>query len=140
MRSAWGLHGAVALVGTFFGLVLSRTGFTDFGEIQSMFRFDDLRLTLTFATAVAFVALGLQMPRFRGRFPERRIHPGSIAGGVCFGIGWALSGACPSIAWVQLGEGRLPAAITLLGVFAGTWLYPRVHGRFFGWPVESCSN
>lgn len=134
------LHSVVALLGVFFGLVLSRIGFTEFGQVQSMFRFDDLRLTLTFATGVAIVALGLRMPRFRGRYRYRRIHPGSIAGGLCFGAGWALSGACPSIAWVQLGEGRLPALLTILGVVAGTWLYPKIHGRFFGWPTESCSS
>lgn len=130
----------VALVGMLFGLVLSRTGFTDYGQIQNMFRFSDLRLTLTFAAAVALVALGMRLPLFRDRFPHRRIHRGSIPGGLLFGAGWALSGACPSIAWVQLGEGHLAALLTLLGVVGGTWLHSIIQRRYLQWPSDSCSG
>jgi uncharacterized membrane protein YedE/YeeE len=55
-----------------------------------------------------------------------------------FGVGWALSGACPAIALVQLGEGQFVALFTLLGIFAGNWLYSVVHERFFRWSASTC--
>ena len=69
-----------------------------------------------------------------GDYLEAEIVPG----GVLFGIGWALCGACPSVPWVQLGEGKLASLATLAGVFAGTILYRTVHARFFRWDRGSC--
>ena len=51
--------------------------------------------------------------------------------------GWALTGACPSITMVQLGEGQLAAVWTLGGVFVGNWLYSVVHQRYFRWELGS---
>ena len=122
-----------------FGFTLSRAGFSNFGEIHEMFMFQDFRLHLTFAAAVFATWLG-----FRWVSPadhaERNIHKGTIAGGTLFGAGWAICGACPAIAWVQLGEGRLLALATVAGIGLGTWVYPVIHRRFFGWPTESCSG
>jgi hypothetical protein len=39
---------------------------------------------------------------------------------------------------VQLGEGKLLAGITVLGIFAGNWLYSLAHERFFRWTTSSC--
>jgi hypothetical protein len=131
---------ALAFVGLFFGFSLSRIGFTSWDEVHNMFLFADLRLTLTFVAAVAllgvawFVIKRLASTSWSGR----RIHPGTIAGGVIFGVGWSLSGACPSIALVQLGEGQLGGLVTLLGVFAGNWIYSVVHERHFRWTTSSC--
>ena len=61
-------------------------------------------------------------------------------GGVLFGAGWALTGACPSIALVQLGEGKLGALVTLVGIFAGNALYAAVHERYFRFSVGSCEG
>ena len=68
----------------------------------------------------------------------RNIHPGSAIGGLLFGIGWALGGACPGVALVQLGEGQLAAGLTLIGIFSGNWLYAAAHERFFRWSSRSC--
>ncbi|MCA9503016.1 MAG: YeeE/YedE family protein [Myxococcales bacterium] len=133
-------HLVTGALGLLFGFGLSRIGFSDFGQVHSMFTFSDLRLTLTFATAVFVVLLGYRLWVSPEGYAHHRPHPGTLPGGLLLGAGWALSGACPSIAWVQLGEGRMPALVTLVGIAAGTWLYPRVHARFFGWPTESCSG
>jgi hypothetical protein len=57
---------------------------------------------------------------------------------VVFGLGWALSGACPGIVLVQLGEGRLMAGLTLGGIFGGTWLFGLAQRRFGIGTVERC--
>ena len=61
-------------------------------------------------------------------------------GGVLFGVGWALSGACPGIILVQVGEGKLGALVTLAGVFLGNALYAAVHQRYFRFSVGSCEG
>jgi uncharacterized membrane protein YedE/YeeE len=128
----------VALFGFLLGFSLDRIGFSDWGEVHRMFLFADLRLFLTFATGVTLTMIGF-FALFRGEpMPRRAIHRGTIPGGVLFGVGWALTGACPGIILVQLGEGQLPGLVTLAGVLAGTALYPRLHARFFRWDPGSC--
>ena len=132
---------AVGLVGLVFGFALSRIGFSDWGEVHRMFTFEELRLTLTFGGAVALIFVGLRlMPKRAGTLPRRIFHRGVVPGSILFGAGWALSGACPSIALVQLGEGMLPAVFTLAGVFVGTALYRFVHRRFLRFDDGTCGD
>lgn len=132
------------LVGTFFGVVLSRVGFSRWDEVHGMFTFSDLRLLLAFMTAVVVLVVAVQVMRrvAHGKIstPARPVHPGSVAGGVVFGVGWALTGACPSIAMVQLGEGQLAALLTLGGIFVGNYLYSIVHERYFRWDQGNCTE
>ncbi len=129
-------------IGTLMGVTLSRIGFSSWDEVHRMFLFADLRMFLAFGLAVVLIALGAQLlRRFRPgrvRFAKRPIHRGTILGGVLFGIGWALSGACPSIALVQLGEGQLAAAVTLAGMLVGNWLYGVVRERYLHWDTATC--
>ena len=133
-------HLRTGVLGFAMGLVLSRLGFSNFGEVHEMFLFRDLRLVLAFAAAVAVAALGFRFAVSTEGRATHRIHPGTIPGGLLFGAGWALTGACPAIVWVQIGEGQLVASVTVVGIALGTWLYPRVHKRFFRWPTESCQG
>lgn len=129
-------------IGTLMGLTLSRIGFSSWDEVHRMFLFADLRMFLAFGLSVVLIAIGAQLLRRfqpgRVRFAERPIHRGTILGGILFGVGWALSGACPSIALVQLGEGQLAAGITLVGMFAGNWLYGAVRERYLHWDAATC--
>jgi hypothetical protein len=124
-----------------FGFVLSRVGFSSWDEVHRMFRFSDLRLVLAFGTAVTLLAIGwrVAVALTGARFAPNPWHRGALPGGLIFGIGWALSGACPSIALVQLGEGQLGAGWTLLGIFLGNALYGAVNARVLRWPNASCA-
>jgi uncharacterized membrane protein YedE/YeeE len=107
-----------------------------------MFMLVDLRLLLTFAGAVA-LAMGafLLFPANRRRVLARKpVHKGTIIGGMLFGVGWAVTGACPSIGLVQLGEGRLVAGFTILGIMVGTWAYSWVHRRYLRWDTGACES
>ena len=128
------------LIGFALGVALSRIGFSSWDEVHNMFTFTDLRMTLVFGLGVLLLApLWPLIGRWQGvRWPKRGIHKGTLAGGVLFGAGWALSGACPTIALVQLGEGQLAAVLTLVGLLAGNWVYGVVHARFFRWDTGSC--
>jgi uncharacterized membrane protein YedE/YeeE len=117
-------------------------GFSSWDDVHRMFTFTELRLVLAFGLAVFLLAIGWSVLRGVSRepvdVPPRPIHEGTLLGGALFGIGWAISGSCPSIALVQLGEGQLAAIYTLAGIFAGNYLYARVHERYLNWSVGSC--
>lgn len=136
MRS---VHVRYAIYGLVFGFALSRIGFGDFAEVHAMFVFDDLRLLLAFAGGVAVSMVGFLALAKLSTMPHRRLHPGSVIGGVLFGAGWAITGACPSIVLVQLGAGYVSALATLAGVILGITAYAPIHRRWFPWQFDSCS-
>ena len=140
MKGVLPCHLVTGGLGLLLGFGLSAMGFSDFGQVQQMFAFEDFRLMLTFAAGVVLTGLGFRALKSPREHAARKIHPGSVPGGLLFGAGWALCGACPAIAWVQLGEGRLMALLTIAGIGLGTAIYPRIHARWFGWPGESCQG
>jgi uncharacterized membrane protein YedE/YeeE len=131
-------HVRMAVVGLLFGFAFSCMGFTDFGEVHKMFTLQDFRLLLTFCGGVALSTVGF-LVLARGKALSRRaFHKGTIPGGILFGAGWALTGACPTGALVQVGEGKVLAGITVLGIFFGAWVYPLLHRSLFRWPLQAC--
>ena len=128
------------LLGTSMGFILARIGFADFDEVNKMFAFIDLRMFLTFAGAVAIImVVGFA---FRGHYPrqDKFFQPGTLPGSMLFGFGWAVTGACPSLVFVQLGQGKLPAVMTLFGIYIGVVLYRKIHSRYLMWDVGSCNS
>ncbi len=127
-------------LGTLMGFILARIGFANYDEINKMFAFTDFRLLLTFATSV--VVLMVVRLIFRKRFPkqDKFIQPGTVPGSMLFGFGWAVTGACPSLVFVQLGQGHLPALMTLFGIYVGVVFYRKMHAKYFLWDVGSCSS
>lgn len=128
------------IAGIGLGYSLHRMGFTDFGELHRMLVFADLRLFQTFLGGVALCALGFRLYPLKRPLAHKPIHPGVIPGGVLFGIGWALTGCCPSVPLVQLGEGKLYALATFAGISLGTAGYRLLHARFFRWDAGSCAS
>lgn len=130
------------LVGLMLGYGLSRIGFASFREVHGMFTFASLRMLLTFGLAVVLLvgAWRLVTARTGARWADRRMHPGVIPGSLLFGAGWALAGACPAIALVQLGEGNLGGAAILVGIVAGNTLYPVVNRRWLRLASASCRD
>jgi len=116
-------HLAYGFWGLVMGLVLSSTGFSNFKEVHNMFVFADLRLYYVFVGAVVLSALGFMLLKSIKNSNKKNYHSGTIPGSTLFGIGWAITGACPSIALVQLGEGQFAALFTLLGIYLGILVY-----------------
>jgi len=130
----------LGLVGLALGFSLGNIGFGRYGELHRMFVLVDLRLLYTFMGAVALCLVGFfLLLRKRGIGPNP-YHRGIVPGSLLFGLGWALCGACPAVALVQLGEGRLCALLTLVALLAGNWVYPLVHRRFFKFDPGSCGG
>lgn len=105
------------------GFVLCATGFSNFTEVHKMFTFQDLRLYYVFGGAVVLSGVGFVIFRSIKNASKKSFHQGTIPGSIMFGVGWAITGACPSVALAQLGEGQLPAGFTLLGIYLGVLIY-----------------
>lgn len=131
-------HIFLGLFGLLMGMSLTFIGFADFGETHRMFTFADLRLLMAFAAAVAIIMVGYAVLARGKKIPRKLLHKGTIPGGVLFGLGWAITGACPSVALVQLGEGYLPALATMTGIAAGVWAYRLAQARYFHWDTGAC--
>lgn len=124
--------------GTAFGWVLSRSGAADYDYIQGMFLFTELQLYGIIGTAVAVTAPGLWWLKRRGttasgaalRVKPKPRHPGNVAGGVLFGVGWSITGMCPGPILVNIGEGKLYALGALAGALAGAALFGVLYERF----------
>lgn len=127
-----GAHGAA------FGFVLSNVGFTSFDELHKMLTLTDLRMFFTFAGAVMISIVGYAALRRVRSLPARILHRGTVPGGVIFGAGWAIAGACPAVAFIQLGEGRMWAAVTLAGIALGTVGYTAIHRRWLRFDRGTC--
>ena len=128
----------ILALGVVFGFALSRSGAADYDFIQGMFLFDNLQLYGIIGTAVVITAPGLILLRKIGKTvtgqpivikPKTR-HRGNVVGGLCFGVGWSITGMCPGPVIVNIGEGKLYAWAAFAGVLLGTWLvgalYPRL--------------
>jgi len=122
-------------LGTLFGFILSRAGATTYDFYAKLFLFQDLQLLWVIVTAGAVGALGVALLKatgakalvgssisFKGKPYKRALVPGSLL----FGAGWGLAGACPGTALVMLGEGKLGALFTIVGLVLGTYLYGRI--------------
>lgn len=55
--------------------------------------------------------------------PNKVFKKGQVIGGFIFGLGWALTGACPGPLFAQIGSGYSVILVTLLSALAGTWVY-----------------
>lgn len=127
--------------GLVLGFTLSRIGFSDFGVIHRMFTLADLRPFLAFMGGTVSVWLGyLLLARWAGerRMPHQPLHKGTLPGSLLYGVGWALTGACPGVPLVQLGEGYLSSLFTAAGIIIGMLLFKVLNARVLKWDVTTC--
>ncbi|MFO0574715.1 MAG: YeeE/YedE thiosulfate transporter family protein [Polyangia bacterium] len=143
MRAARNPGLTSALLGLPLGWVLSRSGFSAWDEVHRMFVLADARLFLAFALAALVLVPAWRILERTRRAPlgtPRPLHPGTVPGGLLFGAGWALCGACPAVAFIQLGEGQLLGLCTVAGLFTGNLLFGVLQGRVFRFSTgPSCS-
>jgi hypothetical protein len=127
----------LAALGVALGFVISMSGLSDWSELHAMFTFASPRLLLAFGGAVALATAGFFLFARRDEIPAKHVVAGTVPGALLFGAGWAIAGACPGAALVQVGEGKLGAVATIVGILGGAWLHDRLRKRF-GWARHSC--
>lgn len=122
----------VFLIGIYFGVVLTKSEVVSWFRIQRMFRFEEAHMYLIIASAVVVGAISLWIYKQLGQrdidgapviIRNKQYNKGILIGSVIFGLGWAVTGACPGPIYAQLGSGEYLAIITFVGAFVGAYLY-----------------
>ena len=125
---------AYLVLGTLFGVVLIKAEIVSWFRIQEMFRFHSFHMYGIIGSALAVAASSVALiRRFKLRalsgddvmIPPREMGTGRryLFGGTIFGVGWALTGACPGPLVALIGAGVSIFIVALLAAVGGTWLY-----------------
>lgn len=120
------------IVGTVFGIVFVKAEIVSWFRIQEMFRLQSFFMYGVIGTAIAVGMLSIYLiKRFKIKslngeiisIEDKKFNKGQIYGGLIFGIGWAITGACPGPLFAQIGSGFLVVLVTFMSALAGTWVY-----------------
>jgi uncharacterized membrane protein YedE/YeeE len=121
------------LLGIVFGIVMAKSEAISWFRIQEMFRFQEFHMYGIIGTAVTVGVIGVALIKkfkirdFNGNpilfHPKEKSIVRYLVGGTIFGLGWALSGACPGPMVVNIGYGFLSMGIVFLFAILGTYLY-----------------
>ena len=120
------------VVGAFFGIVFVKAEIISWFRIQEMFRLQSFHMYGVIGTAVVVGLISVQIIKkykiktLNGNpihIPSKSFDKGQIYGGFIFGLGWAITGACPGPLFAQIGSGFLAVIVTLLSAIAGTYVY-----------------
>jgi uncharacterized membrane protein YedE/YeeE len=121
------------IIGILFGIILSKTEVVSWYRIYEMFKFQSFHMYGIIGSAVVIGIVLMQLFK-KGVIKDylgnqvivQEKEKGfikTILGGTIFGLGWALSGACPGPLYVLIGQGFLPILIVLLGAILGAFIY-----------------
>lgn len=127
------------LLGILFGIVMVKAEIISWYRIFEMFRFEAFHMYGIIGSAVILGALGTYIIKKTGARSidgnqitfntKNRSIARYLLGGILFGLGWALVGACPGPMFVLLGAGYLPIVIVLLSALLGTFSYGLLRSR-----------
>lgn len=120
------------ILGILFGIVFVKAEIISWFRIQEMFRLQSFHMYGVIGSAVITGMISVQLIRrfniktMQGEqitIPDKVFRKGQIIGGFIFGLGWALTGACPGPLFAQIGSGYSIVIFTLISALAGTWVY-----------------
>jgi uncharacterized membrane protein YedE/YeeE len=126
------------LIGTAFGFVITKSEVISWFRIQEMFRFQSFHMYGIIGSAVLVGLAANMLLRASGAtsrngepmvFPKKEMSKGVIFGGLAFGLGWALTGACPGPIFALIGSGYSVYVVALLAALAGAWFYGKMQHR-----------
>jgi uncharacterized membrane protein YedE/YeeE len=121
------------IVGILFGIVMAKSQALSWYRIQEMFRFQSFHMYGIIGTAVVLGVIGTALIKrfkwkdFQGNpinfAPKEKSFWRYLLGGSIFGLGWALSGACPGPMVVNIGYGFISFIVVVFFAVIGTYLY-----------------
>ena len=127
------------LSGILFGIILIKAEVVSWFRIQEMFRFQAFHMYGVIGSALAVAIIStLLIKKFKlktvsgeeiviGKKPL--LKTGNLAGGTLFGLGWALTGACPGPLYALVGNGYLIILFVILGAMLGTFTYGLIRDK-----------
>ncbi|SEN25320.1 hypothetical protein SAMN04488505_10981 [Chitinophaga rupis] len=121
-----------AVAGMLLGIVFVKAEIVSWFRIQEMFRLQSFHMYGVIGSAVVVAAISVWIiKKFRIKtisgekidFTPKQYNKGQVIGGLIFGAGWALTGACPGPLFAQIGTGAFVVIVMILSAIAGTWVY-----------------
>ena len=119
-------------LGALFGIILVKSEVISWFRIQEMFRLQSFHMFGVIGSAVVtgiisvWLIKKLNIKTISGEkimLPVKKFNKGQVYGGLIFGFGWAITGACPGPLFAQVGSGITVIIVTIISAVAGTWLY-----------------
>ena len=125
--------------GIIFAIILIKVEAISWFRIQEMFHFQSFHMYGVLFSAIGVALVGVQIIKLRNKSvdeskqiqlskKELRLRA-NIFGGILFGIGWAITGACPGPIYALIGLNILPAILVLIGALLGTYVYLSVKNK-----------
>ena len=121
------------LIGILFGITMFKSEAASWFRIYEMFQFKSFHMYGIIGSALVLGILMIQIiKRFKLKsaygelieIPAKSISFSRYAyGGVIFGLGWGLAGACPGPIFTLIGAGFYPILVVLVFAILGTWVY-----------------
>jgi hypothetical protein len=120
-------------IGLLFGVIMTKSEVVSWFRIQEMFRFESFHMYGVIGAAVVSGTIIIQLAKrlnwktFNGEDwrlkDKQKTYPRYLLGGTLFGLGWAMTGACPGPMFTVLGQGVLSMGVVILSAVAGTFAY-----------------
>jgi uncharacterized membrane protein YedE/YeeE len=119
-------------VGIAFGIIFVKAEIISWFRIQEMFRLQSFHMYGVIGSAIAIGAISVflikkfNIKTIHGEeveFHKKEFNKGQVIGGLLFGLGWAITGACPGPLFAQIGTGATVISISLVSAILGTWVY-----------------
>ena len=138
LKHPWRYNLKYLIAGLLFGIILVKSEVISWFRIQEMFRLQSFHMFGVIGSAVVVGIISVWLIKkykvktiYGGpvEFVNKKFNKGNIYGGLIFGFGWAITGACPGPLFAQIGTGATVVIITLLSAIGGTWVYGRFHDR-----------
>ena len=120
------------IAGILFGIIIVKSEVISWFRIQEMFRLQSFHMYGVIGSAIAvgmlsiFLIKKFKIKSIDGeaiKLDTKKFNKGQILGGLLFGCGWALTGACPGPLFAQIGTGVTVVIVTLFFAIVGTWVY-----------------
>lgn len=128
----WYHYVVYGIIGMLFGILFIKAEIISWYRIQEMFRLESFHMYGVIGSAVMvglisiFIIKKLKLKTIHGEeiiYQTKTFNKGQIYGGLLFGLGWGITGACPGPLFAQIGTGSSVVIITLLSAILGTWIY-----------------
>ncbi|QDU42745.1 putative inner membrane protein [Symmachiella dynata] len=122
----------VLLIGAYLGILFIKSEVARWERVHDMFLFREAHMYLIISVAIVVAMISmLIIKRFKVKsidgkpitYKPKPYHTGVIIGGMLFGAGWAITGACPGPIYAQIGSGEWMALFTLAGALLGMFSY-----------------
>ena len=132
LQHKWYHNVKYLVVGVLFGIVFVKAEIVSWFRIQEMFRFQSFHMYGIIGSAIMVGVISVWLiKKFNIKtiygepihIAPKTFNKGQVYGGLIFGFGWAITGACPGPLFAQIGTGATVIIVTLLSAIFGTWVY-----------------